>query len=162
MIILPRSFLLKISGWIWVLSFWEAECTDGYSPSVAELSCTASVLTPATFTCNPNACKLPRVQNQALSTSVIPCPPDKNRDKLKWYDRIDIIILDLVDLILKFVGSLQKCKFNSIVRRWGTAVKESVATPSLLALHARHNVHLALSSRCLETFPRDTGLICSC
>ena len=86
MIILPRSFLLKISGWIWVLSFWEAECTDGYSPSVAELSCTASVLTPATFTCNPNACKLPRVQNQALSTSVIPCPPDPNRDKLKWYN----------------------------------------------------------------------------
>lgn len=42
----------------------KAECTDGYSPSVAELSCTASVLTPATFTCNPNACKLPRVQNQ--------------------------------------------------------------------------------------------------
>ena len=48
-----------------ILGSWQAECQSGYSPSVKELSCSASVLTPATFTCNPNACKLPRVQYQA-------------------------------------------------------------------------------------------------
>eukprot|EP00438_Fugacium_kawagutii_P022842 Skav230317 [mRNA] locus=scaffold430:336787:338806:+ [translate_table: standard] len=43
----------------------KAECQAGYAPSVSELSCTASVLTPATFACNPKPCKLPGVQNRA-------------------------------------------------------------------------------------------------
>lgn len=43
----------------------QAECQAGYAPSVKELSCQATILTPATFTCNPKACKLPRVQYQA-------------------------------------------------------------------------------------------------
>ncbi len=75
-----------------------------------------------------------------------------NRYKAKDIGRLE-------DLILKFVGSSSGNKLfpdetnahlcNCVsfwVCRWGTAVKESVAAPLLLALHARRNVHLALSS----------------
>ncbi|CAK9084253.1 Uncharacterized protein SCF082_LOCUS39977 [Durusdinium trenchii] len=43
----------------------EAACQTGYTPSVKVLACQASILTPDTFTCNPNGCTLPKVQNQA-------------------------------------------------------------------------------------------------
>lgn len=51
------------------LEVLEAECQSGYTPSLAELTCTAGVLSPETFTCNAQPCKLPRVPNQAASAS---------------------------------------------------------------------------------------------
>eukprot|EP00930_Biecheleria_cincta_P084475 TRINITY_DN7393_c0_g1_i2.p1 TRINITY_DN7393_c0_g1~~TRINITY_DN7393_c0_g1_i2.p1 ORF type:complete len:1438 (+),score=201.48 TRINITY_DN7393_c0_g1_i2:125-4438(+) len=40
-----------------------SSCQPGYSPSVAELSCTAGKLTPQVFTCNPDPCNAPQVAN---------------------------------------------------------------------------------------------------
>jgi len=41
----------------------QTECSSGYTPDVALLSCFAEVLTPSTFSCVPTPCNLPTVAN---------------------------------------------------------------------------------------------------
>lgn len=41
------------------------QCLAGYTPSVATLSCTAATFTPATFTCVPNPCAIPEIEQAA-------------------------------------------------------------------------------------------------
>ncbi|CAE7814143.1 unnamed protein product, partial [Symbiodinium sp. CCMP2456] len=41
----------------------QTQCIGGYTASVNQLTCTAEVLTPASFECTPNACPLPTVTN---------------------------------------------------------------------------------------------------
>ena len=41
-----------------------AQCAAGYSPSVPSLFCSLGQLSPATFTCNPDPCPIPQVQNR--------------------------------------------------------------------------------------------------
>eukprot|EP00439_Symbiodinium_sp_Y106_P015182 s1366_g2.t1 len=48
----------------------QAACMPGYTPSVAELSCFASVFTPASFTCRPDSCTFPSVQYKSGSGCV--------------------------------------------------------------------------------------------
>ncbi|OLQ05490.1 hypothetical protein AK812_SmicGene11322 [Symbiodinium microadriaticum] len=41
----------------------QTQCIGGFTASVNQLTCTAEVLTPASFECTPNACPLPTVTN---------------------------------------------------------------------------------------------------
>ena len=50
----------------------KAHCLGGYSPSAAQLTCSAGTLTPATFTCSPDACAIP-VASRACLTEPLEC-----------------------------------------------------------------------------------------
>ena len=41
-----------------------AQCASGFSPSVASLGCSLGKLSPSTFSCVPDPCKIPEVANK--------------------------------------------------------------------------------------------------
>ena len=45
----------------------KGSCLQGYAPSVSKLDCYAGIFSPESFTCDPEPCKIPTVQNRAGS-----------------------------------------------------------------------------------------------